>query len=56
MMTTGPPKRRPGRPPGAEVGHGERRAAILAAAQTLFQHRGYAAVTVSDVADVVGIT
>jgi AcrR family transcriptional regulator len=48
--------RRPGRPRGEEVGQGERRIAILTAAQDLFQQRGYAAVTISDVAAAVGVT
>lgn len=56
MMQRGPPKRRPGRPPGGAIGHGERRAAILEAARRLFEQRGYAAVTVSDVAAAVGVT
>jgi AcrR family transcriptional regulator len=48
--------RRPGRPRGEEVGQGERKAEILAAARQLFEQRGYAAVAVSDVAAEVGVT
>lgn len=39
-----------------EVADGEPRAAILSAAQNLFQHRGYAAVSVNDIAKEIGIT
>lgn len=55
-MTREPGKRRPGRPAAGEVAGGDPRAAILSAAQNLFQRRGYAAVSVSDVANEIGIT
>lgn len=49
-------RRGPGRPPGGELAEGERRAHILRAADELFGRRGYAAVTISDVAAAVGVT
>ena len=49
-------RRGPGRPPAEEVGEGERRAQILRAADELFGRRGYAAVSVGDVAAAVGVT
>lgn len=55
-MTRQSGKRRPGRPAAGEVAGGDPRAAILSAAQNLFQRRGYAAVSVSDVANEIGIT
>jgi AcrR family transcriptional regulator len=55
-VTKQPVKRRPGRPIAGEVGDGNARAAILSAAQSLFQRRGYAAVSVSDIANEIGIT
>src|SRR3712207_8422209 len=50
------PKRRLGRPPIDEVASGERREQILHAADDLFGRRGYAAVSVGDVAAAVGVT
>lgn len=48
--------RRMGRPPLDEVAGGERRAQILEAAAHLFEQRGYAAVTIGDIAAEVGVT
>ncbi len=55
-MTTRPPRARPGRPPSGELAEGERRTRILRTARDLFQRRGFAAVTISDVAAAVGVT
>lgn len=51
-----PPKRRPGRPPGGQLGAAHRRAAILDAASDLFERRGYAAVSLGEIAAAVGVT
>jgi AcrR family transcriptional regulator len=48
--------RRRGRPPIEEIGEGERREQILRAADDLFSERGYAAVSLGDVAAAVGVT
>jgi len=48
--------RRMGRPPRDEMPEGERRARILQEAGALFVQRGYAAVSVGDVARAVGVT
>ncbi len=45
-----------GRPPLEEVPEGERRAEILRHAGALFAKRGYAAVSVGDIADAVGVS
>jgi len=52
----GQPPRRPGRPPADEIGAGERRGQILAAAVELFARRGYAAVSLGEIAAAVGVT
>lgn len=49
-------KRRPGRPPSGELADGERRGLMLSTARDLFQRRGFAAVTMNDVAAAVGVT
>ena len=49
-------RRRRGRPPIEEVGEGERREQILRAADDVFSERGYAAVSLGDVAAAVGVT
>ncbi len=49
-------RRGPGRPPAEEVAEGERRAQILHAADELFGRRGYAAVSIGEVAAAVGVT
>lgn len=48
--------RRPGRPPVAEVAAGERRVQIIEAAADLFARRGYAAVSLGEIAAAVGVT
>lgn len=48
--------RRPGRPPVEEVPAGERRAQILRAAAELFERRGYAAVSLGEIAAAVAVT
>ena len=48
--------RRMGRPPLDEVGGGERRIQILIAAGRHFQQRGFAAVSLGDIAGEVGVT
>jgi AcrR family transcriptional regulator len=48
--------RRMGRPPLDEVAEGERRQHIVEAAFRLFAHRGYAAVSLDDIAGEVGVT
>ncbi len=51
------PRRRPGRPPvGASEGVVETREMILRQAERLFMQRGFAAVSVGDVAEAVGVT
>ncbi len=50
------PRRRLGRPPIDEVPEGERRAHILRAADHLFGRRGYAAVSIGDIAAEVGVS
>jgi AcrR family transcriptional regulator len=53
----GTPRRRPGRPPvGASEGVVETRELILRQAERLFMQRGFAAVSVGDVAEAVGVT
>ena len=49
-------KRRPGRPPSDEAPEGERRAHILRAADDLFWRRGYAAVSLGEIAAEVGVS
>jgi AcrR family transcriptional regulator len=49
-------RRRPGRPPFDEVAEGERRERILRVAHDLFGQRGYAAVSIADIAVEVGVT
>jgi TetR/AcrR family transcriptional regulator, mexJK operon transcriptional repressor len=49
-------KRRPGRPPGPQVPEAETRAVVVRAAAELFYQRGYAAVSISDIAAAVGVT
>lgn len=49
-------RRRPGRPSSQEVPEGERRRQIIRVAMDLFARRGYAAVSLRDVAYQVGIT
>ncbi len=49
-------KRGPGRPPSDELAEGERREQILRAADDLFGRRGYAAVSLGDVAAAVGVS
>ena len=49
-------KRGPGRPPSDEAAEGERREQILRAADHLFGRRGYAAVSLGDVAAAVGVS
>ncbi|MDP9373301.1 MAG: TetR/AcrR family transcriptional regulator [Chloroflexota bacterium] len=49
-------RRRPGRPTADEAGEGETRARIIWAAVELFQQRGYAAVSIGDIAAAVGVT
>ncbi|SRR6266566_2297550 len=48
--------RRLGRPPVEEVAEGERRQHIVRAARDLFGQHGYAAVSLSDIAERVGVT
>lgn len=48
--------RRLGRPPRDEVAEGERRSQILEVAGRLFEQRGYAAVSVGEIAAEVGVT
>ena len=48
--------KRIGRPPVDTVAEGERRAAIVRAATTLFGQRGYAAVPLAEIAGMVGVT
>ena len=55
-MAANGPARRMGRPPLEDVGEGERRAQILQAAGRLFAQRGYAAVSVGEIAAEVGVT
>ena len=55
-MGEGQQRRRPGRPPSDEVAEGERREQILRAADDLFGRRGYAAVSLGDVAAAVGVS
>jgi AcrR family transcriptional regulator len=55
VATRGTAKRL-GRPSFSEVAEGERRAEILRVAGRLFQQRGYAAVSLSDIAAGVGVT
>lgn len=50
------PRRRPGRPPLPQAPEDETRALIMRAASRLFWERGYAAVSVADIAAAVGIT
>jgi TetR/AcrR family transcriptional regulator, mexJK operon transcriptional repressor len=50
------PKRRPGRPSPPQAPEDETRALIMRAASDLFWERGYAAVSVADIAAAVGIT
>lgn len=45
-----------GRPPMDKVAHGERRAEIIRTARVLFASRGYAAVSLGQIADGVGVT
>ena len=49
-------KRGPGRPPIDELAEGERREQFLRAADELFGRRGYAAVSIGDVAAAVGVS
>lgn len=51
-MTTG----RVGRPPADEVAQGERRTEILRTAMKLFTQRGYAAISLGQIANEVGVT
>jgi AcrR family transcriptional regulator len=51
-MSTG----RVGRPPADEVAHGERRTEILRTAMDLFTQRGYAAISLGQIAAEVGVT
>ena len=53
---SGPPRRRPGRPPVPVAPEDETRALIMRAASGLFWSRGYAAVSLGDIATAVGIT
>jgi AcrR family transcriptional regulator len=55
-MDGAPTRRGPGRPPSDEVGAGERRARILEAAADLFERRGYAAVSLGEIAAAVGVS
>ncbi len=55
-MTDRQPPKRLGRPSIEEVPEGERRADILRISGELFQARGYAAVSLSDIAAGVGVT
>ncbi|MDQ3411802.1 MAG: TetR/AcrR family transcriptional regulator [Chloroflexota bacterium] len=55
-MMTRPPRARPGRPRSGDLADGERRTRMLRTARDLFQRRGFAAVTISDVAEAVGVT
>lgn len=48
--------RRMGRPPTDEVAHGERRLEIIRTALDLFSRRGYAAVSLGQIAEGVGVT
>ncbi len=48
--------KRAGRPPVAEIAAGARRVQILAAASDLFERRGYAAVSLGEIAAAVGVT
>ncbi|MBP2020007.1 AcrR family transcriptional regulator [Symbiobacterium terraclitae] len=50
------PTRRRGRPPTDVVAQGERRSEIIATAQQLFTQSGYAAVSLGQIADEVGVT
>lgn len=50
------PTGRVGRPPGDEVAQGERRADILRTAMAMFTERGYAAISLGQIADAVGVT
>lgn len=50
------PRRRPGRPPVPEAPEDETRALIMRAASELFWGRGYAAVSVGEIAAAVGLT
>ena len=49
-------RRRPGRPPSDEAPEGERRAHILRAADEHFSRRGYAAVSIGEIAADVGVS
>ena len=49
-------RRRPGRPTADEAAEGETRERILTAAEELFRGRGYAAVSIGDIAAAVGVT
>lgn len=53
---SGPARRRPGRPPVPQAPEDETRALIMRAASDLFWSRGYAAVSLGDIAAAVGIT
>ena len=53
---SGPARRRPGRPPVPQAPEAETRALIMRAASDLFWGRGYAAVSLGDIAAAVGIT
>jgi AcrR family transcriptional regulator len=50
------PLKRIGRPPVDTIAEGERRAAIVRIATTLFGQRGYAAVPLAEIAGLVGVT
>jgi len=55
-MDEPPIKRGPGRPTHDEIGAGQRRAQILATAADLFERRGYAAVSLGEIAAAVGVS
>ena len=55
-MDTERPRRRQGRPTSEEAPEGERRAHILRTADHLFWRRGYAAVSIGDIAAEVGVS
>jgi len=56
VLESGHSKRRLGRPPSEEVPEGERRERILRVAPALFGQRGYAAVSLGEIATGVGVT